>query len=58
MLHYLLRIMRNESGATAFEFGLIVAMFAVVAVPASLATGLTLQKIIDAVSAVLSSTAG
>ena len=50
--------MRNESGATAFEFGLIVAMFAVVAVPASLATGLTLQKIIDAVSAVLSSTAG
>lgn len=51
-------IMRDESGTTAFEYGLIAVMVTAVAVPAVSATGLTLEQIFNAVSAVLSIAAG
>ncbi len=58
MLKCLSHILRDDSGATAFECGLIAVMVAVVAIPAVSATGLTLEQILDAVSAVLSIAAG
>lgn len=58
MLKCFCRVMNDDSGTAAFEYGLIAVMIAVVAVPAVSAVGLSLEQLLKAVSAVLSSTAG
>ena len=52
------RVMRHEGGATPIEYALITAMVAAIAVPALTIAGCSFDQILNAVSAVLSSTAG
>lgn len=50
MLHLFLKLNKNESGATAIEYGLIAALVAVALIGALTALGTDLDLLFDAVS--------
>jgi pilus assembly protein Flp/PilA len=57
MSHLLSRFVRDESGATAIEYGLIAALIAVVIITALTAVGTKLSSTFTAVSSKLGGTA-
>lgn len=57
MSHLLSRFVRDESGATAIEYGLIAALIAVVIITALTAVGTKLSSTFTSVSAKLGGTA-
>ena len=50
MLHSLLRVTRNDSGATAIEYGLIAALIAVAAIAAMTSVGTSLTGVFTTVA--------
>ena len=58
MFRAITRVMQDDSGFAAIDYGLIAAIVAVVIVPAMSMAGCSFDRILNAVSAVLSSTAG
>ena len=58
MAMFISRFVKNESGATAIEYGLIAALISVVIIAALQLTGSSLQLVFNNVASTLSSAAG
>jgi len=58
MLRFVISLLRDESGATAIEYGLIAALVSVAAIGALTAMGNSLQTMFGSVANTLSNAAG